>query len=298
MRVALVTPWDNAWVPLFERAVHARGCNFSLIKKPSPEFLPADVYIHGWTGQYQPFPGARNVMFLRRYELFDGGLARVDWRHVDALICVNSWILDRVEEYFRAKQITVPTHLIYNAVDLDAWTYRQRAPNFRIGMACHVHPKKNLPLAVQILAHLPPEYELHVAGEVQDSATAEYVNHLAKALRRRVYFYHHIPREQLDIWWEQMAYCLSTSISEGNPNNVLEAMAKGIQPVVHNWPGAEHQFPHEWIFDVATHAAEMIWHPRSAYQSHKYREWVTRHFSLANIERVLDIALQPAEATA
>lgn len=300
MKVALVTPWDNAWIPYLKQAVEKRGHDFILKNTWHEDPLSSarrsglyDVVLHGWSnGASQPVDGARNVFFLRRYELFDGALTKVYWKNVDALIVVNSWIKQIVENNFKCRGITVPVHLIYNGTDLSKWTYKERKPGKRIGMACHVHPKKNLPLALQILGRLPEDYELHIAGEVQDPCTAEYLNHVGKQMGRKVYLYGHIPREQLNLWWEQMNYCLSTSISEGNPNNVIEAMAKGIKPIVHNWPGAEDQFN---TFNTIEQA---IWQIHGPYESSAYRDWVGKYFSLENYERVLDIALQPKEMAA
>lgn len=288
MKICLITPWDNAWVPYFKQEIERRGFEFVLHKSgPLPR---SDVYIHGWSnGDTQPVPGARNVFCLRRYELFDGGLAKVDWRNVDALIVCNSWIKEVVEEVFQKNKVQVPVHLVYNGTDINRWTFRDRKPNTRIGMACHIHPKKNLPLAVQVLENLPHDYELHIAGDIQDPCTAEYLNHIGTSIKRRVYLYGHIPREQLDLWWEQFSFCLSTSISEGNPNNVIEAMAKGIKPVIHNWPGAKDQFG-KWVFDGAFQAAKDILSPD--YQSSEYRDWVSKHFYLDNISRVIDIAIE------
>lgn len=290
MRVALVTPWDNAWVPYFRKSIEARGHEFALYR-PKQELARADVVMHGWaSGDSQPLGGARNVMFLRRYELFDGGLGRVKWDGVDALICVNSWIRDIVQSVFEQNKVKTPVHLIYNGTDATRWRFRERGHGKKIGMACHVHPKKNLPLAAQILAFLPEGYELHIAGEIQDPCTAEYLNHLGKRVRRKIYLYGHIPTEQLSLWWEQMNYCLSTSLSEGNPNNVIEAMAKGIKPIVHDWPGAEDQFPDtlrfKTVMDAVLETAE-----GSSYESARYRSIVEQKFSLTNIERAVDLAL-------
>jgi glycosyltransferase involved in cell wall biosynthesis len=286
MKVALVTPWSNAWVPYFKAGVEARGHEFVTAAKVY-QVKDADVVLHGWTGQGATLPGARNIVFLRRYELFDGGLSRTDWKNVDALICVNTWIADVAKRSLRAKGLGTPVHMIYNGTDPSRWTFKDRKPNHRVGMACHVHPKKNLPLALQIMALLPENYELHIAGQIQDACTAEYLNHVGNAMRRKVYLYDHVPAEQLNFWWEQMGVCLSTSLSEGNPNNVIEAMAKGIKPVVHNWPGAKDQFDN--VFETAKEAAEMI--ADQHYASDEYLATVQQKFSLSNIERVLDIAL-------
>lgn len=300
MRVALVAPdWGNSWIPLIKAEVERRGHEFEVVRPNHNFALSHDIYIHAWaTGP--AVRGGRNVMFLRRFELFDGCLTRVNWEHVSDLIIVNSWIKELVDAYFIEKGIQTKTHLIYNAVDLSKWTFKDRKPNNRIGMACHVHPKKNLPLAVEVLSHLPEDFELHIAGQIQDGATAEYINHIAKLNRRRVYMYDHIPREQLDLWWEQMGFCLSTSISEGNPNNVLEAMAKGIKPVVLNWPGAADQFPEEWVGNSGEELAELICeydpdfnarHMFANYHSASYRKHVETFYSLDNIRRAVDVAL-------
>jgi glycosyltransferase involved in cell wall biosynthesis len=284
MKVALLTPWKNAWVAYYQAAFEARGHEFALNKIDHP-----DLVLHGWaSGKTQPVRGARNVMFLRRYELFDGCLGQVKWGGIDALICVNSWIKNVVEDIFATNGVSVPTHLIYNGTDLSKWRFRRRVHGKRIGMACFVHPKKNLPLALQLLARLDEDTTLHVAGDIQDPCTAEYLNHLGKRIRRRVYLYGQIPAQELDFWWEGMNYCLSTSLSEGNPNNVIEAMAKGIKPIVHDWPGADDQFAEHMRFATVEQGLERL---REPYESKQYRDWVQERFSLANIEKVVDLSL-------
>jgi glycosyltransferase involved in cell wall biosynthesis len=300
MKVALVAPdWGNSWIPLIKAEVERRGHDFIVIHPTHMPPSDVDVYIRAWADG-QPIKhtaGTRNVMFLRRYELFNGCLTKIMWPAVDDLILVNSWIKKEVDQYFKERGIQTRTHLIYNAADPTAWTYKPRTANHRIGMACHVHPKKNLPLAMQILGHddLPPHFELHIAGAVQDSCTLEYLNFMGKRLRRKVHIYGEIPRAQLNFWWDQMGFCLSTSISEGNPNNVLEAMAKGIKPLVHSWPGADDQFPEHCIFETAELCVDMINARNTAvhpYDSAWYRQIVEERYSLGNIRQAVDIALQ------
>lgn len=291
MKIALFSPWDNAWVPYYKQAFEARGHEFSFMKHPMPGDY--DVVLHGWaTGETPLYHGAKNIMFMRRYELFEGGLQKVNWNGVKDLICVNSWIKDIVDGSFQRRSISTKVHLIYNGTDPNRWRFRVRKPSNKIGMACHVHPKKNLPLAMQILAKLPEDYQLHIAGEVQDPCTAEYLNHLGRVWKRKIYLYGHIPIHELSLWWEQFGTCLSTSISEGNPNNVIEAMAKGIKPVIHNWPGADDQFPASLRFTTVDEAVSQIL--SSEYDSTSYRGLVEQKFSLSNIEKVVDLALEAA----
>lgn len=289
MKVALITPWDNAWISYFKREIEARGHKF-LLAKDGALSESVDAVIHGWSsGDTQPVKGARNVYFLRRYELFDGGPMRIDWNNVDALICVNSWIHAIMLDTFRQNSIKTPVHLIYNGVDTNDWTFKEREHGFKIGMACHVHPKKNLPLAVQILALLPHQYELHIAGDVQDVCTASYLTEFCGRVKRTVKLHGHIPRGKLDKWWDDKSICLSTSISEGCPNNVLEAMAKGIKPVVHTWPGADRQFG-EFLFERADGAVDAI--RSNKYYSESYKAYVQVVFPIKNtIAKAVDVAL-------
>ena len=293
MKVTLISPWDNAWVPHYKSAVEKRGHDFIhwVPKKDSPAPQDQDVVIHGWaTGAGFWDEKARHIVCLRRYELFDGLMGFVPWERVRGLVCVNKWIKEQAEGMLKEHGQSVPTHLIYNSVDLGKWTFRERGPGTKIGMACHIHPKKNLPLALQVIAMLPPEYSLHIAGGVQDECTMHYIENFAQANRRSVVIYGQLPSEQMNLWWEQMNYCLSTSLSEGNPNNVIEAMAKGIKPLVHRWPGVEDQFDRMSIFDTADWAAKMIL--SKSYDSASYRRAVEEKFSLANVDRVLDLALE------
>jgi glycosyltransferase involved in cell wall biosynthesis len=286
MKIALVTPWQNAWVPHYEQAFKKRGHEFGVFPKHAP--TDSDIVLHGWATGTPAVNKARNIVFLRRYELFDGGLAKVDWAKTSDLICVNSWFKKVAETVFEAEQIKVPVHLIYNAVNLEKWTYAERRHGKRIGMACFVHTKKNLPLALQILAKLPKEYELHIAGAIQDACLAEYLVHASKALDRNVHLHGQVPGVHLDEWWDGMDYCLSTSLSEGNPNNVIEAMAKGLKPIVHNWPGAEDQFD-KHLFNTVDEAVQMI--TEGGYRSEQYREEAGSKFGMSNIDRVVDLAL-------
>jgi glycosyltransferase involved in cell wall biosynthesis len=286
--VCLITPWQNAWVPYFKEEIESRGHNFIWAEKAIPRGM--DVYLHGWASMDHagpPVDGARNVYFLRRFEYF-GPMWDIDWSQVDALICVNEWMQDRVKRNFLRSGIRCPVHLVYNTAHPDRWTYKEREPGNKIGMACHVHPKKNIPLALQVLQKLTENYELHIAGEVQDPSVAEYLDHMGIASRRKVYLYGHVPHEQLNMWWESMHYCLSTSVSEGCPNNVIEAALKGIKPLVHQWPGAKEQWG-PYTFRTGNQAAAMIKH--EPYHSSRHREWVERMFPFSLIKSAMDIAL-------
>ena len=303
MKIALLTPdWPLPWIRGLHDMGEAMEHHFLVSHEPEdqPVFVDkADVVIHGWANGFSDpnhYPNAVNIMFLRRFELFDNSFLDIPWVKVDHLIFVNDWIRDVVVNVLFAKAgFTTPTSVIYNAVDPTKWTYKPNRPrSHRIGMACYVNQKKNLPMALQILLGLPHDYSLHIAGGVQDPCTAEYLNHVAKACKRKLYIYGQIQESEMDTWWEQMEVCLSTSISEGNPNNVNEAMMKGIKPVVHTWPGAKYQYPEDCLFRTVDEAIAII--QSSGYNALKYHDWAFKKFSPSNWRQVIELAEQLVES--
>jgi glycosyltransferase involved in cell wall biosynthesis len=116
--------------------------------------------------------------------------------------------------------------------------------------------KKNYPLAVQVLSELPKRYTLHIAGNIQSSEFMMYLDNIMRHTNT-----HHVRVDghvdNLNEWLEDKRCILSTSIAEGCPNSVIEAMAKGIKPVVHCWPGAPEMFG-EYVFYTVDQAVDMI----------------------------------------
>jgi len=300
MKVKIFSPdWGHTWLDIYPKLLKERGHE---VVEDNP-----DVVLNMWASPdaLKLYPDARHIMFLRRYELFSFDWPKYDWNKIECLILVNDWIKKVVDEVFKREGIKTKTMVIYNAVDTSKWTYRERGHGKKIGMACHVHPKKNLPLALQILAALPDDYELHIAGKMQEQFTFHYIDNLARSIKRRVFIYDHIEHSLMDKWWEDKNYCLSTSISEGCPNNVLEAMAKGIKPIVHNWPVAEEQF-RGFVFNEVDEAVQGIdstlenlrhveyeWPIDGDYNSALYHQTVNDNFSLDNYRRVLDVIDSP-----
>jgi len=288
MKVGIIAPdWGNSWIPIFKNLLEEAGHESFHFKPDDEHSYPLDACIHMWARNNRFLNlSAKHIMVMRRYEFFDPNhWTALPWDKIEHLIFCNNWMKEQVDGYFKDRGIEQNTHLIYNAADTSQWTYRKRKHGKKIGMACHVHQKKNIPLALQILEHLPSDYELHIAGAVQDSCLFEYIYNISRQIKRKVVIYGQIQRDKLDSWWEDKNYCLSTSISEGNPNNVLEAMAKGIKPVVHAWPGAEDQF--EGVFyTVAEAVAEIL---RGNYESEKYLNQINTNHSLTNYKKIVKL---------
>lgn len=282
MKIQLVSPFWFRWVQHYADLARARGHEFVATKRPQDR--GADVEIYAWcdvaTVEALEFkPKGKRIVFLRAYEFYEYGWQNVDWGRVDAVFVVN----DHIGRLFHSATGIVP-EVVYNAVDPSRWAYRDRGPGHKIALVAAVHYKKNHALALEILSRLPLEYELHCAGEVQCPDVMEYLDQLARELQRTLYFHGRI--EDMDAWLEDKDYILSTSFREGSPNNVLEAMAKGIKPVVMAWPGAREQFP-EACSTVGEAVGQIL---SKDYESSLYLERVNEKFSLDNYARVISKA--------
>jgi len=274
-KLQLITPFPMQWVEGYKKVFKA-DYDVEVLDKPS--ITQADVRLFMWCNQdtvdfiNSNDKDSKNIVFIRRYEFYAGYWDKLDKKKVDTFVFVNDYFAWKFHKY-----TGVEPKVIYNGVQLDNWTYQKRAHGKRIAIVGYVNPKKNLPLALQILDMLPAEYELHIAGGVQDPMVRDYIDNLARAMQRKVFFYGHIPASEMDTWLDDKDYLLSVAMSEGCPNNVIEAMAKGIKPIIHNWPGADRQFG-PFVFNSVLEAAQML-DPESPYNSECYKLLVADRFA-------------------
>jgi glycosyltransferase involved in cell wall biosynthesis len=278
-RIHIVNPFRMQWEQGYGEVLNGH----TVIWTTMPEALECNLRIYMWCDDAtiedlnRPLNDAEKIVFIRRFEYYHAALESIDWSKIAAVIMVN----DFLAEGFKHRTGIKP-HVIYNAVDLSRWKNGPRGHGKKIAWVGFINQKKNLPLAIQIMAKLPRDYELHVAGGIQDPTTMDYIVHLANSIGVRATFYDQVKHEYMDAWLEDKNYLLNTSISEGCPNSVIEAMAKGIQPVVHEWPGAREQFG-AYTFQAIDEAVGMI--TRGQYTSGWNREVVKAKFGPGNYQR-------------
>jgi len=282
--IQIITPFKMQWLSGYRKIFS--DFRVTISDSPHPEVNP-DVMMFMWADlQTKDFINnyhkkSKYVVFVRRYELFFFDMISIDWDKVDEIIMVNDVLAQEFEE------ITNRTpHVIYNGVIPEEWTYRERGHGKKIAWVGFINSKKNLQLALQILNELPKNYEFHIAGTVQDAFIMLYLRKMAELMElKNIIFYGQV--KNMNEWLDDKNYILSTAISEGCPNNVIEAMAKGIKPIIHMWPGADIQF-HKHTFITATEAKGMI-SPGSEYDSVKYRHLIEIYFGLDTFKKVREL---------
>jgi len=228
------------------------------------------------TASYLKKPSKKLFIRLHRYEAFEPYPFLIKWENVDKVVFVSNFMKEVLED--RGIKINnEKSRVIYNGVDLDRYNFKQRENGYNIGWVAHISPRKNLHLALEIIRKLVEKderYVLHIAGDFPDLMYERYIKHLIKAadIERNVILYGWV--DDMAKWWEDKNYLLSTSMHEGHPYNIMEGMAKGIKPIIHNFDGADELFDKQFLFSNIDEAVEKI--ITGEYNSSYYREYIEK----------------------
>lgn len=206
-------------------------------------------------------PGTKLIVRLHRFEAFRDFPARVAWDNVDALIVVSDWFRDRMIERHGVDPARI--HVMPQYIDWHALN-RPKLPEarFTLGLV-GINPfeHKRFDRAVDFLAALrarDPRFRLAVRSAMpweidwvwnrEDETRARFETLFARIfddpdLSGAIRF--DPAGGDMEEWYRGIGTILSSSDSEGCHTSVLEGMASGALPVVHDWPGARGLFsPH------------------------------------------------------
>jgi glycosyltransferase involved in cell wall biosynthesis len=300
VKVLLAYPnWGNRWIPYFRKELSKYDLREYTEAKLAEEFVEktqwADVLISMWANEVtiawsQYYPEKKIVTYLRRFELWQEEIfPYIFWDRVDAVIFVSKYVWDAFRNTLKQFSAKRPgrEYLIPNGIDFTQFPLRPKKPNTKkIAFVNSLKNVKNVPLALQILKMLPEEYTLHQIGLMYDAQISgqmfSYAHNLG--LHKRYIYEGRIGSSKVGEWLEDKDFILSTSINEGNPNNIVEGMARGIKPIIHNWPGAKDQFPNDLVFELAHEAVDMI--TNGNYVPKAYSDFVRSRYSLDNFKQI------------
>ena len=96
-------------------------------------------------------------------------------------------------------------------------------------------------------------------------------------LADHAHFYGPLDTARGAAYLQQCHYLLDTSVREDYPFGVLEGMAMGLKPVVHDFVGARDIFPPEVLFNTIEQALAMFDEP---FAPPRYRRFVDEHYHL------------------
>jgi len=224
----------------------------------------------------------KNIIRLHRYEAYEQWPQFVNWTNIDTIVTVgNSFVKDallrrvpHIESY--TSIVTIP-----NGVNLDKFAFTGRPRGKNIAFLSNLRMVKNPAFVLQCMQkihYIDPEYRLFFGGLFQDETLEQYLRHMVGVLGLRDVVIFDGGQEDVRSWLQDKHYIVSTSLIESQGMGLAEAMACGLKPVVHNFPGADQIFPAEFLFNIAEEFCEHILSEQ--YEPQKYRRFVEENYAL------------------
>jgi glycosyltransferase involved in cell wall biosynthesis len=302
MKLRFSSYWNNVWVEYLTKYFTSKGYDmkFNIASHLNLGFISdADVAVMCWADQPTielsklPLKYCKKyVVFVRSYEIFFGHIKNIRWSYIDDVIFVNQGFCNEFKKNDLPK--TLKVHYLPNAIDLDKWQLQEHQKSFNVAMVCGLSHKKGLDLIPQFLYKLVKKdkrYILHIAGGHQEERHIVYMMNLIyrMGLLDHIRLYGHV--DDVKEWLKDKDYLFTCSVTEGHPNNVIEAMSLGIKPIVHNWIGAEFQHPPELIWKDIDRAVELV--TEDNYNSMSYRNFIKDNYDMWKVYSQLeDILLE------
>lgn len=233
----------------------------------------------------------RIIVRVHGYEIHSGLLSQVEWGKVDGVIFTARY--QRELSLRQCPDIGKCRLLVAHAgIDCDKFIVGAGKPGNKVAMACYGNYKKNFPLALQVFAKAQesrPDLELHIAVEWQDSRIKLYVDTLIRELNLEKKVFFHPWQEDLNRFYADKSFYLSTSIEESLHVACGEAMAAGLRPVVHCWESSRDFYPPECIFRTIEEGARML----TTDPTFHYRHWAQKYLDIAVLDRKVGRFLRP-----
>ncbi|MBX3043622.1 MAG: glycosyltransferase [Candidatus Kapabacteria bacterium] len=230
------------------------------------------------------------ILRIHRYEIYSNSVNLINFNNIDKVIFINDNVRDDFYKLHKHIDLDLSkTEVIYNAIDLKKYSLPEiKIKNFNIAFISRFHYVKNPALILQILSKLvkiDKRYKLFWIGSKQDKVIEQFIEYSVERLGLKDHLIYDGFVENVNDWLKDKSYILSTSFIEGLPLNILQAMAMGCKPIIHDYyKMPEKIFGSEYIFKTVDEAVELI--TIDIFEPHKYRELVQNKF---NIELHYDI---------
>lgn len=196
---------------------------------------------------------------LHSYEAFTEYPAQVIWKKIDAVIFIANNIRNYVLDRFNLD--SRKTFIIPNIIEFDKYIYKNRKPGFKIAYVGYINYKKGPMLLLhtfKAIYNKDSRYKLYIAGEFQDGRDVLYFKQMIQELGIENNVFYEGWQNNLDNWLEDKNYILCTSVLESQNISVMQAMAKGIKPVIHNFVGAKYIYENKYIWNTIEEAVNII----------------------------------------
>ena len=221
------------------------------------------------------------IVRLQADDVYEQWPERVRWENINTLVAGSNLFVrdvptDKLSDIEKRTRIIT----IERGVDVKRFGFVDRRRGKRIACVSDINAKSNpmfLLQCMQKLHYLDSDYRLYFAGRFTDKAVEQYAKYIVEAMGLSNVVFFDSRCTNLNSWLRDKHYVVSASIAEPNLAAVLEPMACGLKPVVHNFPGADEFLPAEFLFNLAEDFCGQIL--SESYEPARYRKIVEERYS-------------------
>ena len=306
--IAIVNSFNNKFNQLYS-SYFGKNNNIRVVKAGSQkEILDLDPVIEWANIIYTPWANealfylsnkkTNNLLItnIRSYEIFfKESIESINWGNVDGIIFVADHVREIANEKWPDLLSSMPQTTIWNCVEIDKYLFYDKMAGKNIAYIGYLNTKKGLELLLQCIkaaVNIDDKYRLHIAGEFQGERFDYYTRHLLHEMGLDHHVVFHGWVDNISEFLKDMHYVVSASPWEGCPNNIIESMACGIKPLIHNWRGAKDIFPESTVFNTVDDFVGLL--KSGDYNSAAYRKYVEANFNAAVQLPKIDSFMQSA----
>jgi len=195
---------------------------------------------------------AKKILRIHSYEVFNEHFRKnINYDAFDKIIFINNAIKAYLNMFvsFKFDQCVI----LPNGINTDNFKIGVKKHN-TIAYAGYFKSVKGIDLLIEFMK-MNPSLELHLAGNVSPEFV-DYYRYLTKDKIANVFLYPW--QNDLNSFFTDKQFAISSSYRESQHLTVLEAMATGCVPLVRNWSGAENIYPVDNIWKNLSELKDII----------------------------------------
>lgn len=226
--------------------------------------------------------GKKVIVRMHSFEILGRQAAKINFQAVTDVVFVCHY-MRRLFERLMPGRLTEHhrVHTIHNGIKLERFPFIPGKGRKKIAVVGQLDAKKDPMLMIQaftFLRHRHPELELHVAGRPDDNRYYLSIpDFLAKnGLEQCTRFYGHL--KDIPGWLADKDFILSTSPIESQGVGLLEAMHRGLRPLIYDFPGAEDLYPRSYLWRNLDELEALV---RGGPEPEDCRDFVAKKYSMA-----------------
>lgn len=224
----------------------------------------------------------RTIIRVYNCDLYEKWLREVRWDNIDVVITAgNSYLREELRRQVPDIESRTQVATIPDGIHLGRFKFIDRRQGKNIacidGLSFHQNTMFVLQ-CMQKLHYIDPEYKLFFTGRFESSVLERYIRHMVYTLELTDVVFFEGWQEDLNSWLQDKHYVVCCSVAESRNTGLLGAMACGLKPIIHNFPGVEQIFPQDFVFNISEQFCEQVL--SNKYEPQRYRQFVYSNYDL------------------